>query len=495
MFLAVYLRAGSAYGPQGTITGSILARAGMGRRHDKHVCRQSGNFEGFEWQVAMRVRQRRPYRYDYSRLLRVNLFLRPRYFCGHLLTDADLTLEQRYMLEKDRLRNRELHGKGIVCGLRISCDTNCCGHVVIGDGYAIDDCGNDLYFVRLTPLIIGALPTAGTAQVDCNDPGKRNDDCPMRQCFYIAACYYEDESDYETPFVTGCGSTPGTCEPTRVNERIRFQLLEELPEKKAYLEQVEARMRECSAPFTTGRFVEVINGYYNTFQNQESTGNFDRFCQLCALFLQQLKRRPSLQNCSLEAEVRALQCPKDNTTSNRAGEAAAFEKLLTLIHQYVYDCMLAQLAFECKNPCTPCCVVLGTVEVEDGKIVRVCNCEREYVWSFANFVEVLLYTILQGGACHQPAASLTTRDQAEASRVPTDECCPGFTVDSSQFAALYQLDPRVREYAGQTFMTAIRTAKESLQQSYQFTAQVLCRRNCLKRSRSRALQHWFQRWG
>jgi hypothetical protein len=128
------------------------------------------------------------------------------------------------------------------------------------------------------------------------------------------------------------------------------------------------------------------------------------------------------------------------------------------------------LAFECKAPCTPCCVVLGSVEVEDGKIVRVCNCEREYVWSFANFVEVLLYTVLQGGACHPPAASLTTRDQANAPGVQSD-CCPSITVDSSQFGILYQLDPRVREYAGQTFMTAIRTAKESLQQSYQFTAQ------------------------
>lgn len=402
-------------------------------------------------------------------------FERPKYFCGHLLTDDDLSLEQRYTIEKNRLRNRELHGKGVVCGLRLSCDPNCCGHVLIGDGYAIDDCGNDL--VVCSPYsfdVIGALPKPGAATVDCNDNEKRTVDCPDTQCLYIAACYYEDESDYTTPFVAGCNGTPGACEPTRVHERVRFQLMEELPEKHSYLDQVEARLRECWSPFTKGRFSEAIKGYYSQLQNAEGhSGNYDLFCQLVALFRQQLQKRPSLQNCSLEAQVAALLCQKDDK-HDPAGERASFEKLLTYIHQYVYDCMLAQLAFECHSPCEPACVILGSVEVESGKIVRVCNCEREYVWSFANFLEVLFFTTLQGGACHPAKAGAGPRNDAPAGNAAPEantgkDCCPGFTVDVGQFGALYEFDPRVREYSSQTFVTAIRALTNSFRQSYQFT--------------------------
>ena len=69
---------------------------------------------------------------------------RPAYFCGQLLTDADLTLDQRYFRRKNRLYHQALHGHGIVCGLRLTCDPDCEGRVRIEEGYAIDECGNDL---------------------------------------------------------------------------------------------------------------------------------------------------------------------------------------------------------------------------------------------------------------------------------------------------------------------------------------------------------------
>ena len=68
---------------------------------------------------------------------------RPRYFSGQLLTEADLNSEQAYMLAKQRLHNRYLHGSGIVCGLQVSC-SKCAGAVTIQSGYAIDPCGNDI---------------------------------------------------------------------------------------------------------------------------------------------------------------------------------------------------------------------------------------------------------------------------------------------------------------------------------------------------------------
>src|SRR5205809_1756003 len=68
---------------------------------------------------------------------------RPRYFSGQLLTETDLNSEQEYMLAKQRLHNRYLHGTGIVCGLQVTCSTNA-GAVTIESGYAIDPCGNDI---------------------------------------------------------------------------------------------------------------------------------------------------------------------------------------------------------------------------------------------------------------------------------------------------------------------------------------------------------------
>lgn len=68
---------------------------------------------------------------------------RPRYFAGQLLTEAELNSEQAYLLGKNRLHNRYLHGYGIVCGLQVSCH-DCDGWVTVHSGYALDACGNDI---------------------------------------------------------------------------------------------------------------------------------------------------------------------------------------------------------------------------------------------------------------------------------------------------------------------------------------------------------------
>jgi hypothetical protein len=68
---------------------------------------------------------------------------RPRYFSGQLLTEDEMRSEQGYVLAKNRLHNRYLHGWGIVCGLQLTCD-ECPGYVAIHPGYGLDPCGNDV---------------------------------------------------------------------------------------------------------------------------------------------------------------------------------------------------------------------------------------------------------------------------------------------------------------------------------------------------------------
>ena len=46
---------------------------------------------------------------------------RPRFFAGQLLTDQTLNDLDRYIIEKNKLHNRYLHGWGVVCGLEAVC--------------------------------------------------------------------------------------------------------------------------------------------------------------------------------------------------------------------------------------------------------------------------------------------------------------------------------------------------------------------------------------
>jgi len=67
--------------------------------------------------------------YKYGGLQRV------RYFAGQLLTADDFATEQAYWIERQRRRNRRLHGWGVVEGLGVSIDGP---KVFVEPGMAID---------------------------------------------------------------------------------------------------------------------------------------------------------------------------------------------------------------------------------------------------------------------------------------------------------------------------------------------------------------------
>src|SRR5260221_6580073 len=136
-------------------------------------------------------------------------FERPNYFCGHLLTDTDLTQEQRYFREKTRLYHRALDGHGVVCGLRLTCDHNCSGNILVGRGYAIDNCGNDLVLAEpasvdvLSRLVEKGLLVQEPSPDPCR-PEKVKSECHFHQCFYVTISYQEEETAFTTPLVTAC---------------------------------------------------------------------------------------------------------------------------------------------------------------------------------------------------------------------------------------------------------------------------------------------------
>jgi hypothetical protein len=101
---------------------------------------------------------------------------RPRFFAGQLLTEAELNGEQAWVIAKNRLHNRYLHGPGVVCGLQVVCG-DCDGHVTVRSGYAIDPCGNDIVVCADTDFnVIQAIEDCCTAsrsrRSDCDPYAK-----------------------------------------------------------------------------------------------------------------------------------------------------------------------------------------------------------------------------------------------------------------------------------------------------------------------------------
>jgi hypothetical protein len=75
--------------------------------------------------------------------IELNCLQRPRFFAGQLISETDLNGEINYVLAKQRLHNRFLHGVGTVCGLEVVCNS-CAGYVTVKPGYAISACGDDI---------------------------------------------------------------------------------------------------------------------------------------------------------------------------------------------------------------------------------------------------------------------------------------------------------------------------------------------------------------
>lgn len=78
---------------------------------------------------------------------------RLRFFTGRLLTEADFTLEQDYHRERSRLRNRLLHGWGVVDGLDVRSTG---GHITIAPGVAIDPSGE--FVILRDECAVSVLP-------------------------------------------------------------------------------------------------------------------------------------------------------------------------------------------------------------------------------------------------------------------------------------------------------------------------------------------------
>lgn len=363
-------------------------------------------------------------------------FERPNYFSGHLLTADDLAAAQRYTIEKNKLRNRALHGSGVVCGLRLTCHPECRGYICIGEGYALDDCGHDIVVCAPARFDVpGALREkycAPPASADpCVPPRKPPADaeCRDEQCYRVVICYRERQKNFVTPFsANGCSDGPRECEATRVSETCVIELLtdEELAHKKSTAEKWEALAKKSCTLFEPGPFLDALrSGQVQaalTFKDDVEREDYqEALTKLRRAFRQHLDHHPEHYRCGLKREIDDLALPpydRDFLPKTRD----VFQKLLDAAWTHFHASTHGDLIFDCTEPCRGGCVVLGSVVIADGRLVNVCNTPREYVWTPVNFLQVAAFYL---------NAKKDTPGGDDAAR----KCCPSWEFPTGEYAA------------------------------------------------------------
>jgi hypothetical protein len=165
------------------------------------------------------------------------VYVRPQFFAGQLLTEDDLQSLEDYVVAKNRLHARYLFGAGVVCGLNVTCAPCAPGQVVVNPGYALDCCGNDIVVPCPQTLDVNAMVRAllqSQRGQDCGDPcagssassSKSATPKPQaiarRYCLYVSYC--EQSTDPVAPYASGDPCGQATCEPTRLQEGYQFEL-------------------------------------------------------------------------------------------------------------------------------------------------------------------------------------------------------------------------------------------------------------------------------
>src|SRR4051794_12506721 len=149
-------------------------------------------------------------------------FSRLRYFHGQPLSALDLRREQAYHLDKARLRNRLLHGWGVVCGLEVETVPDqrkdpCEGEpgapvVVVSPGAAIDCRGREIVVRRPRRIAIAELLSKSPLAALSEQHGMVS----------LTLCYAERPIEPQRPHLAANCEPIADCEHGRVLETYRI---------------------------------------------------------------------------------------------------------------------------------------------------------------------------------------------------------------------------------------------------------------------------------
>jgi hypothetical protein len=335
---------------------------------------------------------------------------RPRFFAGQLLTEDDLNRLDHYIVAKNKLRNRYLHGVGVVCGLEVACH-QCKGYVTVKSGYALSPCGDDIVLcddqaVNVCELIqhyrqqqFECEPTFPAPQPICGDQDEDwilyvcYDEKPSRgiaplhggsgaTCCSKCSCGGSSSCGCGGAATGGCGCGGGKknerpayrqvptkalaqCEPTVVCEGYRFQLRKVPPATtKRDLGEFINRMEACFKDFTQLQ-ITIINLNNNTQPSQ---------IQAIKATLIALANQHSIYDCGL------LQRIADISSTAPIDEVKV--SLTEVNFELFKECFCSSLLPPCGPPADENCVPLATVTLNcrgGCNVVKVCNLENRRI--------------------------------------------------------------------------------------------------------------------
>lgn len=159
---------------------------------------------------------------------------RVRYFTGLVLGPDELKQDQHYMMERDRLHQRSLHGYGTVLGLGISIDDSAgTPKIVVRAGMAVtprgetvcvplDQCAELNDFLQANAEDLG-LATSGSPAVPLASP-------PDFLTLWLVLCPRDCETDKVRALGDPCRTPEDAMEPSRIADDFELKLVTQQPE-------------------------------------------------------------------------------------------------------------------------------------------------------------------------------------------------------------------------------------------------------------------------
>ncbi len=316
-----------------------------------------------------------------TRCCELECLVRPNFYCGQVLTDADLAALVEWTRSRLALvRHRE--GWGVACGLELSCTApgtavGCASReqaadagpsVWVGGGYALDCCGDDL--VLCEPLRVDLSPVCRPAFDPCNllvpPPGRRagnaataangGDDClhiagDELVAIQLSLRYAEEPAHGQRALFRGACDDDGPCQYARIRERPCVHL-EEVPLAAPVVADEGERWREA---FAAGLARQVATVRAAILGGSQAV-------------LKLLRHAPPYRYCFLEELVCCL--------VKKEGQDApiALAQWLHIARLIVLDWMLRQLECPCDTCLPDTGVPLGRVILRRRMQERTLRC-------------------------------------------------------------------------------------------------------------------------
>jgi len=364
---------------------------------------------------------------------------RPRFFAGQLLSEEDLRALDHYIIGKNKLHNRYVHGWGVVCGLEVVCH-QCRGWVTIKSGYAIDPCGNDIIVCEDYSFDLCARIR------ECCDR-KRNDwECePMRpvpedckdieQCWYVTLRYREFESRGITALKqtssphgqtcgcgggssqTGCGCGGGGSVSTANSRKQSYtsssrplaQQCEPTRTCESYVVEIAPApqdARDTNADIFRGTLIgeltkcqQAVAKLYGTAPDPNQINTTAGLHQACCQFKRAVidfLGGAQYTECELLQSASAVSCrppaADEKVAAYRPVVETAVNELKKLLLEYLKDCFCLAILPRCPGEPGDPRVILAcvTVKGEVCEIVDICNLDgRRMLVTWPNVLYLL----------------------------------------------------------------------------------------------------------